>query len=139
MSRCRSVSHAGSQEVRDAVPPARGPTRSSSVCGRNISAMRPQMDACHRIRALTFEVTVDLVESLGAEKYVYFTTSGGIAESEQLDGWPPESGGGKPVMLQGFRLIREGNGGHEAGIGAGTPPNCMYVRCGFRGRNLSLR
>ena len=64
------------------------------------------MDAYDRIRALTFEVTVDLVESLGAEKYVYFTTSGGIAESEQLDELATESGGGKPVMLQGFRLIR---------------------------------
>ena len=30
------------QEVRDAIAARRGPTRSSSVCGRNISAMRPR-------------------------------------------------------------------------------------------------
>jgi multiple sugar transport system ATP-binding protein len=43
------------------------------------------IDAYQRIRALTFEVKVDLVESLGADKYVYFTTGGPAVHSAQLD------------------------------------------------------
>jgi multiple sugar transport system ATP-binding protein len=43
------------------------------------------IDGYQRIRALTFEVKVDLVESLGADKYVYFTTSGPAVHSAQLD------------------------------------------------------
>lgn len=54
--------------------------------------MRPEhlqdaalIDAYQRIRALTFEVKVDLVESLGADKFVYFSTAGWAARSAQLD------------------------------------------------------
>lgn len=43
------------------------------------------IDAYQRIRALIFEVKVDLVESLGADKYVYFSTAGWAARSAQLD------------------------------------------------------
>jgi multiple sugar transport system ATP-binding protein len=43
------------------------------------------IDGYQRIRALTFEVKVDLVESLGADKYVYFTTAGPAVQSAQLD------------------------------------------------------
>ncbi len=43
------------------------------------------MDADQRSRATTVDVTVDLVESLGADKYVYFTTSGPTVRSPQLD------------------------------------------------------
>jgi multiple sugar transport system ATP-binding protein len=43
------------------------------------------IDGYQRIRALTFEVNVDLVESLGADKYVYFTTAGPAVHSAQLD------------------------------------------------------
>ncbi|BBZ51532.1 sn-glycerol-3-phosphate ABC transporter ATP-binding protein UgpC [Mycobacterium heidelbergense] len=43
------------------------------------------IDGYQRIRALTFEVKVDLVESLGADKYVYFTTAGPVVHSAQLD------------------------------------------------------
>ena len=43
------------------------------------------IDAYQRIGALAFEVKVDLVESLGADKYVYFTTAGGVVHSAQLD------------------------------------------------------
>jgi multiple sugar transport system ATP-binding protein len=46
-------------------------------------------DAYQRIGALTFEVKVDMVESLGADKYVYFTTEGAVVQSDQL----AESGG----------------------------------------------
>ncbi|KZS65517.1 MAG: sn-glycerol-3-phosphate ABC transporter ATP-binding protein UgpC [Mycobacterium pseudokansasii] len=43
------------------------------------------IDAYQRIKALTFQVSVDLVESLGADKYVYFTTSAPAVHSAQLD------------------------------------------------------
>jgi len=42
------------------------------------------IDAGERARALTFGVKADLVESLGADKYVYFSISGAEARSEQL-------------------------------------------------------
>ncbi len=44
-----------------------------------------RIDGYQRIKALTFEVKVDLVESLGADKYVYFTTAGWDVHSAQLD------------------------------------------------------
>ena len=42
------------------------------------------IDAYQRISALNFEVKVDMVESLGADKYVYFTTEGAAVHSDQL-------------------------------------------------------
>ncbi len=50
------------------------------------------LDAYERIQATTFEVTVDLVESLGADKYVYFTTAGDSAKAAQLAELAAESG-----------------------------------------------
>ncbi len=43
------------------------------------------IDAYQRIRALIFEVKVELVESLGSDKYVYFTTAGPAVQAAQLD------------------------------------------------------
>lgn len=43
------------------------------------------IDAYQRIRALTFQVKVKLVESLGADKYLYFTTESPAVHSVQLD------------------------------------------------------
>lgn len=43
------------------------------------------IDAYQRIRALTFEVNTDLVESLGSDKYVYFSTAGCDVHSAQID------------------------------------------------------
>ena len=42
------------------------------------------MDTYARIRALTFGVTVDFVESLGADKYLHFHTEGAGAQAAQL-------------------------------------------------------
>ena len=42
------------------------------------------IDAYQRIASLGFEVNVDLVESLGAEKYIYFTAEGPVVHSDQL-------------------------------------------------------
>lgn len=43
------------------------------------------IDAYQRIRALTFQVKVNLVESFGADKYLYFTTESPAVHSVQLD------------------------------------------------------
>jgi multiple sugar transport system ATP-binding protein len=43
------------------------------------------IDGYQRIRALAFEVKVDLVETLGADKYVYFTIAGPAVHAAQLD------------------------------------------------------
>jgi multiple sugar transport system ATP-binding protein len=51
------------------------------------------IDGYQRISALTFEVQVDMVESLGADKYVYFTTEGCVVQSEQLSELDGESAG----------------------------------------------
>jgi multiple sugar transport system ATP-binding protein len=47
-----------------------------------------------RDRALTFGVRADLVESLGADKYVYFSTGGAGASSAQLAELAADSGVG---------------------------------------------
>ncbi|MCV7229863.1 ABC transporter ATP-binding protein [Mycolicibacterium komossense] len=80
------------QEVHDVI--AKHPTPKSIIAG-----VRPEhledaalLDGYARIRALSFEVTVDLIESLGADKYVYFTTSGSGAKSDQLAELAAESG-----------------------------------------------
>ena len=53
------------------------------------------IDAHERGRALTFGVKADLVESLGADKYVYFSTSGAAARSAQLTELAAESSMGE--------------------------------------------
>ena len=50
------------------------------------------IDTYTRIRALTFEVTVDFVESLGADKYLHFRTEGAGAQAAQLAELAAESG-----------------------------------------------
>ncbi|OBG33913.1 ABC transporter ATP-binding protein [Mycobacterium sp. E3198] len=72
-------------EVREVI--ARHPRPDNVIVG-----VRPEhladaalIDGYQRIRALTFEVKVDLVESLGADKYVYFTTAGPAVHAAQLD------------------------------------------------------
>jgi multiple sugar transport system ATP-binding protein len=65
---------------------------------RVIVGVRPEhlqdaalIDGNQRTRALTFEVKVDMVESLGADKYLYFTTAGCDVHSVQLDELAAES------------------------------------------------
>jgi multiple sugar transport system ATP-binding protein len=50
------------------------------------------MDTYARIRALTFGVTVDFVESLGADKYLHFHTEGAGAQAAQLAELVSDSG-----------------------------------------------
>jgi len=48
-----------------------------------------------RARALTFGIRADLVESLGADKYVYFSAGGGSAQSAHLSELAADSGIGE--------------------------------------------
>ena len=50
------------------------------------------IDTYARIRALIFSVTVDFVESLGADKYLHFRTEGAGAQAAQLAELAAESG-----------------------------------------------
>ncbi|MGV9802683.1 ABC transporter ATP-binding protein [Mycobacterium sp. NPDC003449] len=52
------------------------------------------LDGYARIRALSFPVRADIVESLGADKYVHFTTEGAGAQSAQLAELVADSGAG---------------------------------------------
>ncbi|MGY4711865.1 ABC transporter ATP-binding protein [Mycolicibacterium sp. CBM1] len=83
------------QEIQEVM--RRHPTPENVIVG-----IRPEhfedaalLDVYERIRALTFEVTVDLVESLGADKYVYFKNSGDGARSAQLAELAAEWGAGE--------------------------------------------
>jgi multiple sugar transport system ATP-binding protein len=80
------------QDVLDTI--GRHPSPSNVIVG-----VRPEhladsslIDAFHRLRTLTFEVKVDIVESLGSEKLVYFATPGVGAQSEQLAELAADSG-----------------------------------------------
>lgn len=53
------------------------------------------IDTYARIRALTAEVTVDFVESLGADKYAHFKSEGAGAQAAQLAELAAESGVGE--------------------------------------------
>jgi multiple sugar transport system ATP-binding protein len=53
------------------------------------------IDRYQRLGALTFEVNVDMVESLGSEKYVHFTLEGASAQSAQLAELAADSGVGE--------------------------------------------
>ena len=69
------------------------------------------IDAYQRISALTFEVKVDLVESLGADKYVYFTTDGlGRALRPAV-----RTGRTERNPAQRTRIRRQGSGRVEGG------------------------
>ncbi|KZS55499.1 ABC transporter ATP-binding protein [Mycobacterium ostraviense] len=74
------------------VPDVQGLIAARAKTENVIVGVRPEhirdaalIDAYQRIKALTFQVGVDLVESLGADKYVYFTTSAPAVHSAQLD------------------------------------------------------
>jgi multiple sugar transport system ATP-binding protein len=80
------------QEVHDRL--AQHPKANNVIVG-----IRPEhledaalIDTYARIRALTFEVKVDFVESLGADKYVHFKSEGGGAQSAQLAELAADSG-----------------------------------------------
>lgn len=80
------------QQVHDQI--ARHPKPDNIIVG-----IRPEhledaalLDGYARIRALTFTVRADIVESLGADKYVHFTAEGAGARAAQLAELVADSG-----------------------------------------------
>ncbi|WP_078309596.1 MULTISPECIES: sn-glycerol-3-phosphate ABC transporter ATP-binding protein UgpC [unclassified Mycobacterium] len=73
--------------------------RKAGVLGSDvIVGIRPEqfedaalVDTYKRITGLTLTVSADVVESLGSDKYVHFTTEGGAAHSEELTELAQES------------------------------------------------
>jgi multiple sugar transport system ATP-binding protein len=57
------------------------------------------LDGYARIRALSFDVKAEMVESLGAEKYVHFRIEGAGARSDQLEQLALESGAGEDEFV----------------------------------------
>lgn len=92
-------------EVRDTI--GRHPGSHSDV----VIGVRPEhlgdaglLDAAQRDRAVTFAARVDLVESLGADKYLYFTPNeptGSVTDGELVARVPAASkaAGGQPIEL----------------------------------------
>jgi multiple sugar transport system ATP-binding protein len=83
------------QEVHDVIAQHKRPNNV-------IVGIRPEhiedaslIDTYARIRALTSEVTVDFVESLGADKYAHFKSEGAGARAAQLEELAAESGVGE--------------------------------------------
>ena len=90
------------QEVHDLL--ARHQTPDNVIVG-----IRPEhledaavIDGYARIRALMFDVTVDLVESLGADKYLHFNSEGAGAQAAQLAELAASRGSAKTSSWQGF-------------------------------------
>ena len=90
------------QEVHDLL--ARHQTPNNVIVG-----IRPEhledasvMDGYARIRALTFDVTVDFVESLGADKYCISRAKGQAHRPPSLRSWPANRGSAKTSSWQGF-------------------------------------
>jgi len=125
------------QEVRDAI--AAHPTPNHVIVGVRPEHIEDaeQMDAYDRIRALTFDAKVDLVESLGAEKYVYFATAGGVAESEQLDELAADAGTGQSGYVARVSAESSAVAGQNLELALNTAK--LHVFDAETGVNLSVR
>jgi multiple sugar transport system ATP-binding protein len=94
------------------------------------------LDGFARIRALTFEVTVDLVESLGADKYVHFKLEGVGAQSAQLAQLAAESGVGENEFVARVSTESQAKAGETLRLALDTSKVVIFDA--ESGRNLSL-
>ncbi len=98
------------------------------------------IDAYARIQALRFDVIVELVESLGADKYVHFGVDGPQARAAQLAEVAKSSPGGR-VRRQRVRRTRSrtlrGEGGGQTLQLALDPAKVLIFDPPRTGRNLS--
>lgn len=108
-----------------------------------IAGIRPEhledaalLDGYARIRALTFEVKVDLVESLGPDKYLYFTTSGSGARAEQLAELAAESGAGENEFVA--RVSNESKAGKGQNVELAFDTSKLMLFDADSGANLSV-
>jgi multiple sugar transport system ATP-binding protein len=108
-----------------------------------IAGIRPEhledaalLDGYARIRALTFPVTVDLVESLGADKYLYFTTAGSGARAEQLAELAAESGAAENEFVA--RVSTESKAGKGQQVDLAFDTSKLVLFDADTGINLSV-
>ena len=94
------------------------------------------IDAYERIRALTFETKVDLVESLGADKYVYFATSGDGARSTQLAELAAESGSGENEFVARLSAESKATAGQTVELALDTAK--LHIFDADSGVNLTI-
>jgi multiple sugar transport system ATP-binding protein len=108
-----------------------------------IAGLRPEhfddaalVDSYTRIRGLTFEVDVDLVESLGADKYLHFRTEGSGAKSAQLAELAAESGVGENEFVARVSADSKVSAGKKAELAVDTSK--LIIFDGDTGINLSI-
>ena len=121
------------QEVHDLL--ARHPKPNSVIVG-----VRPEhledaalIDTYARIRALTFQVTVDFVESLGADKYVHFKTEGAGAQAAQLAELAADSGVGENEFVARVSTESKVTPGQTMELAFDTSKIAIFD-CGHRGQ-----
>ena len=93
------------------------------------------VDSHQRAQSLTFGVKADLVESLGADKYVYFSTSGAGARSDQLAELASESGAGENRFVA--RVSAESNAATGQTVELALDPTKLHIFDADTGVNLS--
>ena len=98
------------------------------------------IDAHERNRYLTVGVTADLVESLGADKYVYFSTGGAGVRSAQLAELSAEANGGSGFGENRFvaRVSAESNARTGAPVELALDTTRLNVFDANTGVNLSV-
>ncbi|RAV11954.1 ABC transporter ATP-binding protein [Mycolicibacterium sp. GF69] len=94
------------------------------------------LDGYARIRALTFDVTVDMVESLGADKYLHFKTEGATARSAQLAELAAESGIGENEFVARISVESSARQGEVIQLAFDTSKLVIFDP--GSGRNLTL-
>ena len=124
------------QEVHDLL--ARHQTPNNVIVG-----IRPEhledaalLDGYARIRALTFEVTVEFVESLGADKYVHFKSEGTGAQAAQLAQLAADSGVGENEFVA--RVSTESHAKQGDTLALAFDTSKLTIFDADSGKNLTL-
>jgi multiple sugar transport system ATP-binding protein len=124
------------QEVHDLLARRKAPTNV-------IVGVRPehfedaaQLDSWARISSLTFDVTVELVESLGADKYVHFKTEGAGAQAAQLAQLAAESGAGENEFVARVSTESQAKQGQPLSLALDTSKLTIFDA--DSGKNLTL-
>jgi multiple sugar transport system ATP-binding protein len=78
------------------------------------------LDAAERSRSLTFRVNADLVESLGADKYVYFSLAGAGAQSSHLAELAADTGVGHNRYVARVSAESAAATGHQVDLALNT-------------------
>ncbi len=94
------------------------------------------IDTYARIRALTFPVSVDLVESLGSDKYIHFRTEGEGAQAAQLAELAVESGARENQFVARVPAESKALAGQTAELAFDTSKLTLFD--GDTGANLSI-